>query len=47
MVKVLEENSGITAAAETEDIEEYIKLVVKEKEKLLTRNNRLKDGKDR
>jgi len=45
--KILEENSGITAAAETKDIEEYIKLVVKEKEKLLTRNNRLKDGKDR
>jgi hypothetical protein len=42
--RTLEENSGVEVSLENEDIEEYIKLVIKEKEKMLSRNNRNKDN---
>jgi hypothetical protein len=38
--KTLEENSGVQVSLESEDIDAYIKLVIKEKEKMLSRNNR-------
>jgi hypothetical protein len=41
--KTLEENSGVQVSLESEDIDAYIKLVIKEKEKMLSRNNRNKD----
>ena len=40
--KILEEDSGVEASLESEDIENYIRLVIKEKEKML-RDNRNKD----
>ena len=42
--KTLEENSGVEVSLENEDIDAYIKLVIKEKEKMLSRNNRNKDN---
>lgn len=42
--KILEENSGVEAPIENEDIEKYIRLVVKEKEKLLKGYDHDKDG---
>ncbi len=38
--EILEENSGVKAPVETSEIEEYVRLVVKEKEKMLSRDNR-------
>ena len=38
--EILEENSGVEAPVETSEIEEYVRLVVKEKEKMLNRDNR-------
>jgi hypothetical protein len=41
--KILEENSGVKALVEEENIDEYIKVVVKEKEKMSKVNNQTKD----
>lgn len=41
--EILEENSGIKSPVETNEIEEYVRLVVKEKEKMLSRDSRNKD----
>ena len=45
LAKILEENSGIEAPVENKDIEEYVRLVVKEKEKMLKGKNHPNDGK--
>ena len=42
--KILGENSGIGAQLENNDIEEYVRLVVREKEMLLKRKNHLDDS---
>ena len=45
LAKILEENSGIEAPVENKDLEEYVRLVVKEKEKMLKGKNHPNDGK--
>jgi hypothetical protein len=42
--KILEENSGIGARLENNDIKKYLRLVVCEKEMLLKRKNHLDDS---
>ena len=44
LAKVLEENSGIEAPLENKHIEEYVKLVLDEKERMLKRKNHLNDS---
>ena len=39
--KMLEENSGIQTQLESKDIEEYISLILQERQKLLRRDNDL------
>ena len=41
--KTLEENSGVQVSLESEDIDAYIKLVIKEKEKMLSKDDRKRD----
>jgi hypothetical protein len=41
--KTLEENSGVQVSLESEEIDSYIELVIKEKEKMLSRSNRNKE----
>ena len=43
--RTLEENSGVEVSLENEDIKEYIKLVIKEKEKMFRGKNHQNDGK--
>jgi hypothetical protein len=43
--KILEENSGIETQLENKDIEEYVRLVLNEKERMLKGNNHLRDSK--
>ena len=43
--RTLEETSGVEVSLENEDIEEYIKLVIKEKENMLRGKNHQDDGK--
>ena len=41
--KTLEENSWVQVSLESEDIDSYIELVIKEKEKMLSRSNSHKE----
>ncbi len=43
--RILEENSGIQVPLENKDLEEYVRLVLNEKEKTLKGNNHLRDSK--
>lgn len=42
--KTLEENSGVQVSLESEELDSYISLVIKEKEKMLHRSNRNKEN---
>jgi hypothetical protein len=41
--RILEENSGIETQLETKEIEDYIKIVLNEKERMFKRNNHFSD----
>src|SRR5262249_16075069 len=43
LAKILEENSGIETKLENKEIEDYIKIVLNEKERMLKRNNHFRD----